>query len=124
MTLVRTVGQSPMLPGAVRFQDLIITSGIVAPSAFAGIASGIATPFETQAAEALSTLLATIEDAGGSRDTIIKLDVFVADEKDFAAWNAEFLKVWPEPGPARTTIVVGFAAEGILIELQAVAAAT
>lgn len=123
MALVRTPGQSPMLPGAVRFGDLIFTSGLVASSVFAGMASGAKVPFEEQAAGALSALLAAVEEAGGTKETVVKLEVFLASAEYFDAWNAEFLKAWPHPGPARTTVIVGFAAPSILIELQAVATA-
>ncbi len=115
--LLRTPGQSPMLPGAVRAGNLVYTSGIVAGAAL----GGDPVAFAAQAAEAMTTLLTSLADAGAGPEHVVKLEAFLASADDFAAWNAEFLKVWPEPGPARTTLLAGFAMPGILIELQAVA---
>ena len=39
----------------------------------------------------------------------------------FAAFNAVFARWFPPPAPARTTIVCGFAIEGMLVEVQALA---
>lgn len=118
MELVRTPGQSPMLPGAVRAGGLVYTSGVVAPQVLAGEA----TPFGEQAAAAMRMLLSVLADAGAAPADVVKLEAFLAEGADLAEWNAVFLGVWPEPGPARTTLVSAFAAPGVLIELQAVAA--
>ena len=117
MGLLRTAGQSPLLPGAVRAGTLVYTSGIVAPTALGGTAP----PFAEQAMEAMTALLAALAEAGTTPADVVKLEAFLADPADFTAWNEVFVGVWPEPGPARTTLITGFAAPGVLIELQAVA---
>jgi 2-iminobutanoate/2-iminopropanoate deaminase len=115
--LVRTPGQAPMLPGAVVAGGLVYTSGVIDPEAIGSPAP----PFAAQAAGALRALLKVLTDAGTDAAHVVKLEAFLADPADFAAWNAEYLKVWPEAGPARTTIVVGFALPAARIEVQAVA---
>ncbi|WP_298228983.1 RidA family protein [Gryllotalpicola sp.] len=115
--LIRAPGQSPMLAGAVVAGDLVYTSGVIDPAVFGAEEP----PFAAQAAGALSALLAVLADAGTDSAHVVKLEAFLADPADFAAWNAEYLKIWPEPGPARTTIVVGFAMPAARIEIQAVA---
>ena len=95
---VTAPGQSPMMPGAVRAGNLVYTSGI-AP---ASVLAGEATPFAEQAAETLATLLDALAAVGAGPEHVIKLEAFLASADDFAAWNVEFLKVWPEPGPGRT----------------------
>lgn len=118
MTELRTApGQSPMMPGAVRAGDLVYTSGIAAAS----VLIGAETPFAEQAAEAMAALLETLAAVGAAPRHVIKLEAFLNSPDHFAAWNEEFLKVWPDPGPARTTVIVGFALPTMLIELQAVA---
>lgn len=116
--LVRTPGQSPMLAGAVVAGGLVYTSGVIDPAVLAGGEP----PFAAQAEAALAALLGVLADAGTDAAHVVKLEAFLADPGDFAAWNAAYLAVWPEPGPARTTIVVGFAAPAARIEIQAVAA--
>lgn len=117
MEFVRIRGQSPMLPGAVRADSLIYTSGVVAPQVLAGEAP----PFGEQASAAMLMLLSVLADAGAGPADVVKLEAFLADPADFAEWNAVFVGVWPESGPARTTLVSAFAAPGVLIELQAIA---
>jgi len=116
--LLRTPGQAPMLPGAVRAGSLVYTSGIVAPE----VLTGTTVAFGEQAAGAMAALLGVLADAGARPADVIKLEAFIADPADFGSWNDVFLGVWPEPGPARTTLVSAFAAPGVLIELQAIAA--
>lgn len=122
--LLRAPGQSPMLPGAVRAGDLIVTSGIVSPQVMQAIGAGAAPDldFRAEADDALNALLAAISAVGGSAPGVVKLEAFLADPADFAAWNQAFLSVWPEPGPARTTLVSAFAMPGVRIEVQALAA--
>ena len=116
--LSRTPGQTPMLPGAVRSGGLVFTSGIVAPEVLAGGSAA----FGDQVASAMTALLEVLAAAGAGPQHVVKLEAFLASADDFAEWNTEFLKVWPEPGPARTTLVAGFAVPRILFEVQAVAA--
>lgn len=122
--LYRTPGQSPILPGAVRAGDLIFTSGILSVSAAAQMADPGAAPVPVadQIREALAALLQVVSDAGGAADTVVKIEAYLARAEDFAEWNRQYLAVWPQPGPARTTLVAGFAGHGIGVEIQAIAA--
>jgi 2-iminobutanoate/2-iminopropanoate deaminase len=115
--LARTPGQTPMLPGAVVAGGLAYTSGIIDPGALGPQPP----PFAAQAAAVLAVLLRVLAEAGTDAAHVVKLEAFLADRADFAAWNEAYLKIWPEPGPARTTIVTGFALATVRIEIQAVA---
>lgn len=121
--MIRTPGQSSVLPGAVRAGNLILTSGAIGTSVFATLRTDQRIPFEQQAAEALSAVIRQVEDAGGTKDTILRLEVFLASKDYYPAWNAEFQKVWPEPGPARGVVVAELANPAIFIELHATAVA-
>ncbi|WP_167042119.1 RidA family protein [Salinibacterium sp. ZJ454] len=121
--IIRTPGQSSVLPGAVRAGNLILTSGAIGTSVFATLRTEERTPFPQQAAEALAEVIRHVEDAGGTKDTILRIEVFLASKDFYPAWNAEFQKVWPEPGPARSVAIVELANPAILIELHAVAVA-
>ncbi len=115
--LTRTAGQLPSLPGSVTAKGLVYTSGLVDPAAMGQDPP----PFADQAAAAMTLLLATLTAAGTDAAHVVKLEAFLADAADFAAWNTEFAKVWPEPGPARTTLVAVFALPTVRFEVQAVA---
>jgi 2-iminobutanoate/2-iminopropanoate deaminase len=117
VTIIRTPGQVPALPGAVRAGAFVCTSGVVSPE----VLSGADVPFDRQAEGAMRVLLSALADAGAGPEHVVRLEAFLADRGDFAAWNAVFAGVWPVPGPARTTLVSGFAAPGVRIELQAIA---
>lgn len=127
--LYRTPGQSAILPGAVRAGDLIFTLRILSASASASAAAQMAdpeavpVPVARQIREALAILLQVVADAGGAADTVIKIEAYLARAEDFAEWNRQYLAIWPQPGPARTTLVAGFAGHGIGVEVQAIAAA-
>lgn len=121
--ILRTPGQSDVLPGAVRAGNLILTSGAIGTSVFATLRNDERIPFEQQAGEALSEVIRHVEDAGGSADTILRIEAFLASKDYYPAWNAAFQKVWPEPGPARSVAVVELANPAILIELHATAIA-
>ena len=52
---------------------------------------------------------------------MLRVECFLADPQDFAAWNRIWCDYFAPPRPARTTVVAGFAVPGILIELQVTA---
>ena len=51
----------------------------------------------------------------------MKTTIFLADVGDFAAVNAIYAKVMPDPPPARSTVGVGGLPKGALVEVEAIA---
>jgi hypothetical protein len=49
------------------------------------------------------------------------VDAYVSDADSVPVWNELYLEVWPEPGPARITLVAGFVSPVIHFELMATA---
>jgi enamine deaminase RidA (YjgF/YER057c/UK114 family) len=121
MQLVRTPGPVSWLPGSVTAGGLVFTSGMVSPSAFER-PDGDPVPAKQQIVEALRELESTLTEAGTTLARMVKIEAFVAAEDMMDAWNEEFLKRWPVPGPARTTLIARFARAGISFEVQGVAA--
>lgn len=121
-TLIRTAGQSAILPGTVTANGFVFTSGLVAPSAFAAMSAGGDVPAGQQIREAVALLRSTLAEAGADVADVVKLTAYLSSAELFGQWNEVFLSVWPEPGPARTTLVAGFASPVIHVELEAVAA--
>lgn len=59
-------------------------------------------------------------DAGGGLADVVKTTCFVADIGDFAAFNAAYAELFPDPPPVRSTVQVGLP-PGLLVEIEAVA---
>jgi 2-iminobutanoate/2-iminopropanoate deaminase len=119
--ITRTPGQSAMLPGSVSAGDLVWTSGLVSPSALAAIATGDDVPARQQIRETLALLRSTLDEAGVSIDRVVRIDAYVSGADLVPVWNELYVEVWPEPGPARITLVVGFVSPVIHFELMATA---
>ena len=58
--------------------------------------------------------------AGASLSHVVRCGVFLADVGDFAAMNAVYAEIFPDPKPARTTIGCALAG-GIKVEIDCVA---
>jgi enamine deaminase RidA (YjgF/YER057c/UK114 family) len=117
MAIKQTTGQLRTFPGAVTHDALILTSGIVDSRVLAG---EIRTAAE-QASGALATLLDTVERAGGSISTILRIEAFLAHRGALAAWDEAFVSTWPGQAPTRTTLVTSLVLPELIVELQATA---
>ncbi len=117
--VIAVPGQVPAFPGAVCHGDLVVTSGVVSPGQLAEPAA--VEDAATQLRRAVDALRDVLLRAGSSLDRVLRVEAFLADRADTAAWNQAFELAWPDHRPARSTLVVGFALTGIRVELQAIA---
>jgi 2-iminobutanoate/2-iminopropanoate deaminase len=70
-------------------------------------------------------MVAVIREAGGSVDTILKVNGFLADLDDFLVYDRLYREIiGVEPKPARTTVQIAAFAAPILVEVDAVALRT
>jgi reactive intermediate/imine deaminase len=116
-------GQGIGLPFSpvVGYDNLLFCSGQVGylPGTSTLVAGGI----EQQTRQTMENLRANLERAGGSLERIVKVLVFLADAADFAAFNEVYASYFPAGRfPARSTLVAGFAAPEVLVEIECVAA--
>jgi 2-iminobutanoate/2-iminopropanoate deaminase len=113
-------GAGPIFSDAVRFGELLFLSGRapVDPGTLQ-VRSG---SFEEQAHAVLDDVGNVLEHAGSRWDHVLRVECFLADAADFAAWNQLWLQHFSPPRPARTTVVSSFAVPGIKLELQVIAA--
>lgn len=96
--LVLTSGQLPVQNGALIGQDI------------------------GQAARAcLCNLSAVLEAGHATLADVVKVTVYLADMKDFAAVNAEYEAFFPKPYPARTCVEVSALPLGARVEIEALA---
>jgi len=113
-------GREPLFPDAVRYGDLLFLSGRAAVDPATGAVRG--SDFETQANVVLDDIGAVLADGGSGFEHVLRVECWLAHAEDFAAWNELYLARFPSPRPVRTTLVVGFALPGLLIEIQVTAA--
>ncbi len=76
--------------------------------------------FEGQVRQAFANLKAVIEAAGGSLDSIVKLNLFLTDLSKFGSVNAIMADIIPQPYPARSTIGVASLPKGAQFEVEAI----
>jgi 2-iminobutanoate/2-iminopropanoate deaminase len=63
---------------------------------------------------------AILEEANSSMDHVVKINTHITDHSLFAVYNEIYKQYFSIPFPARTTVVSGLA-EGMLIEIDAIA---
>jgi 2-iminobutanoate/2-iminopropanoate deaminase len=112
-------GAGPLMADAVEWSGTLYLSGRAdVDPATATVRSG---DFASQASSVVADILRVLEEGGSSPDEVIRVECYLADAADFAAWNRVFAETFPRR-PARTTLVTAFAVPGVLIELQVTAA--
>lgn len=89
----------------------------VDPSTGEMVEGGIA----AQAERALRNLEAVLDAAGASMADVVKTTNFLIDIADGPAYNEVYVRFFPDPLPARSTIAVAALPRGARIEIEAVA---
>ena len=110
---------TPLMSDAVRWGDVLYLSGRAAvdPETLRLRPGG----FESQAAAVFDDIGTVLAASGSGFEHVLRVECYLADAGDFGAWNRVFRERFPASPPARTTLVTGFAVEGLLIELQVTA---
>jgi len=103
---------------ACRIGDVVAVSGQVglAPGADGAAGPDVA----SQTDQALANVAAALAAADCTLDDVLRLDCYLTDTADFAAFDEAVRRWFPATPPARTTVVVGLAA-GFLVEITALA---
>lgn len=114
----------PEFSQGVRKGPLLQVSGQVAVDPATG--EYVGDDVGSQTTQVLANINAIVEAGGGTFDDIISLRVYLRDGDDFAAMNAAYNAFVTEHTPSgvlpsRTTVVVGFAAPQIVVEIDALA---
>ena len=97
--LLYTAGQVPLIPGTKDMPEGITM----------------------QTTQSLNNVKAILEAVGSGMEKVIKTTVFLADMKDFAAFNEVYATFFTEPYPARSCVAVKALPLGALVEVEAVA---
>src|SRR5918997_1129583 len=96
---------------AVRAGDRVWTAGAVGTRPGDG---AVVEGFEAQVHQAIENVRATLRAAGSDLPHVVKTTCFVTRRQDFAALDPIYRQYFPEPSPARTTIVCGLVCEEFL----------
>ncbi len=109
----------PLMADATRWGDLLFLSGRAPVEP--GTLKLRARDFAAQASAVLDDVAAVLASCGSALEHVLRVECYLADPADFAAWNEAFAAGFPSSPPARMTLVTGFAVEGMLIEVQVIA---
>lgn len=97
--------------------NLVFTSGQIPVDPATGEApQGI----EAQAEQSCKNVAAVLEAAGASLADVVKTTCFLADMKDFAAFNEVYARHFVSK-PARSCVAVRELPKGVLCEIEAIA---
>lgn len=111
---------NPAYSRAVQFGQLVFVAGCVGRYEKAGEQT-IDKEFESQAAQTLMNLKASVEAAGSSMDRVLKCTCFLKKQEHFGKFSEVYTKFFPEPRPARSTVVVAdFVVTGALLEVDCI----
>ncbi len=103
---------------AVRVGDTLYLSGMLGTKDRKVVEGGIG----PETVQTLANIEARLAEHGLTMADVVKCSVFLADIDDFAAMNAEYIKVFQPPRPTRTTVAVSGLALGANIEIECIAA--
>lgn len=117
---VITLPDAPKFPfsSAIRAGDYIFVSGQVGHTDAQGREI---TGVETQVRQCLENMKRVLAAAGLSLDDVVKVTVFLRNEKDFAKMNEVYQSYFTKDRPARSTVIVGLALPSMLIEIECIA---
>ena len=112
-------GKEPLISTAVRWGDLLFLSGR-APIDTEALQVR-SDDFEEQARMVLDDIVDSLREAGSGPEHVLRVQCYLLDAGDFAAWNRLWAEYFPPPRPVRTTIVTGFTVPKMLIEVEVTA---
>ena len=111
----------PKLPfsEAVRVGDTLYVSGQLGhtPGTLQVVPGGIA----AEARQTLENMKAVLERRGSSMEHVVKCTVFLADMKEWPAFNEVYLKYFTKNLPARSALAAAGLALGARVEMECIA---
>ena len=117
---VITLPDAPKFPfsSAIRAGDYIFVSGQVGHTDAQGREI---TGVKTQVKQCLENMKRVLAAAGLSLDDVVKVTIFLRNEKDFAKMNEVYQSYFTKDRPARSTVIAGLAHPSMLIEMECIA---
>jgi 2-iminobutanoate/2-iminopropanoate deaminase len=123
----RDVIETDGAPKSAAYSQAVRAAGLVFVSGQAGYdpATGqLAGPtIQEQTRQCLKNVAAILDAAGSSLDKVVSATFILRDPDDFAGLNEEWLRWFPERGPARQGAALPVVAEGLRVSIAAIAEA-
>jgi 2-iminobutanoate/2-iminopropanoate deaminase len=124
--LIERLGQRPRMPNGtlaayspiVRAGGFVFVSGQLPFDANRKIVSG---GIEEQARQCYENVRALLREAGCGLEHVVKTVNYLADPRDFAAFNVAYAELFGESLPARSTVSARLLVDGAAIEVDVVA---
>lgn len=103
---------------AIKVGDTVYLSGQIPlnPTTMQMVEGG----FEAQAVQVFENLTAVANEAGGSLNDIVKLNIYLTDLNNFAIVNEVMERYFTQPYPARAAIGINSLPKDALVEMDAV----
>ena len=121
---VISTAQAPSAIGpysqAIRSGDLLFVSGQIPIDPSTGSIIDDKT-IQGQTRRVLQNLIAIVEAAGGSAQSVVKTTVFLRDMGDFAEMNAVYSTFFSSSPPARSTIEAARLPRDVSVEIDCIA---
>lgn len=105
---------------ATRAGDLIFVSGQAALAADGSIVGP--GDIKRQTEQTLENIRITLEAVGATFDDIVRTTVYITDIADYAGMNDVYRRYFPDAPPARATLITALVMDGLLVEIDAIAA--
>ena len=102
---------------AIRIGNMVFTSGQAGRNRETGQMGDI----RDQARRCIGNISAILETAGASLADVVKVTVFLKHAGDWKAFNEEYVKLMPEPLPARSSAIVTLKSDDMLCEMECIA---
>lgn len=112
-------GTSALYSPAVISGGLVYFSGMGPTDPQTGVI--VSQDFGKQVIQVIENLLLLLDEMGLSRSDIVKTNIYLADIRNFAAFNEIYAPYFKESLPARTTIQAAGLPNGIQVEIELVA---
>ena len=99
--------------------NIVYTSGQIplVPETMEIIAGGVT----EQAEQVMENLMAVLNAANASADSVVKTTCFLSDMNNFVAFNEVYTRYFPENAPARSCVEVARLPKDVLVEVEAIA---
>jgi 2-iminobutanoate/2-iminopropanoate deaminase len=102
---------------AIRIGNMVFTSGQAGRNRETGKMGDI----HDQARRCIGNLSEILKTAGASLADVVKVTVFLKHASDWKGFNEEYVKLMPEPLPARTSAIVTLKSDDMLCEMECIA---
>lgn len=81
----------------------------------------VGSTIEEQTHLVIENMRTVLQAAGCDLKDVVKATVYLTKQEYFQAYNKIYMEAFPEPRPARATVIAGLVDEKFLIEIEAIA---